>query len=64
MRIRRQSILTGNFSTMEVPCTEEQLRNFEAGMHIQHAMPDVPAELREFILTGVTPEEWNEAFKK
>ena len=22
-------------------------------------MPDVPAELREFLMTGITPEEWD-----
>mgnify|MGYP003544883365 FL=1 len=26
---------------------------------IQEIMPDVPAELREFLMTGITPEEWD-----
>jgi len=35
---------------------------WEAGMLIQDAMPDVDTPLREFIKSGVTPEEWNSMF--
>jgi hypothetical protein len=33
------------------------------GMHIQNAFPNMPAEQREFLLTSITPTEWNEIFK-
>lgn len=29
---------------------------------IQDAFPELDAEEREFIMTGVTPQEWNDAF--
>jgi hypothetical protein len=32
------------------------------GKHIQEAFPMLPAEHREFLLSGITPEEWNEIF--
>ena len=32
-------------------------------MHVQHAFSNLPAEQREFILTGITPTEWNEMFQ-
>lgn len=32
-------------------------------MHIQDAFPHMIAEYREFLLTGITPTEWNEIFK-
>lgn len=62
MLITRKSMFSGKEHTLEVPCTEEQLKAWSNGVHIQNAMPNVPADLREFIITGVTPEEWNEIF--
>jgi hypothetical protein len=44
--------------------TIEQMENYARGTHIQHAMPNVSAEDREFILSGITPEEWAEEFGK
>lgn len=60
MRIRRQSIITGNITEQDIPCTEEQLFQWTNGMLIQDAMPNLTMEQREFIMTGVTPEEWEE----
>lgn len=60
MRITRVSSFTGIEHTLEVPCTEAQLHDWQNGTMIQNAMPDVPAELREFVISGITPEEWNE----
>lgn len=57
MKFTRRSPLDGKINTLEVPCTFEQLLDYERGMLIQQAMPDVPAPLREFILTGYTPED-------
>lgn len=33
------------------------------GNYIQNAFPYLSADEREFILTGITPEEWAEIFK-
>lgn len=65
MLITRQSMFTSKVHTLDVPCTEEQLREFESGTTgrpIQDIMPNVPLELREFIMTGVTPQEWTNTF--
>lgn len=32
------------------------------GLHIQDAMPNVPAHDRKFIKTGITPEQWDKLF--
>lgn len=32
------------------------------GELIQNALPDLDAEYREFLMTGITPEEWNKMF--
>lgn len=34
----------------------------EKGMNIQDAFPMLNAEQREFLMTGLTPEEWDDLF--
>ena len=60
MQITRTSIFSGNTNTMELNVTQEQLTAWESGVNIQVAMPQLDADEREFIKTGVTPTEWNE----
>lgn len=62
MKITRTSPITGVTHTREVNCTPEQIAAWEAGMKIQDAMPNVPAPLREFLMTGTTPSEWTAMF--
>lgn len=62
MLITRTSQFSGITRTIDIPCTEEQYRNYVNGQHIQIAMPDVSVEHREFIISGLTQEEWNELF--
>ena len=60
MQIAMKSMLTGNITTREIPVTDEQLAQWSQGALIQDVMPDVSADEREFIKTGITPEEWGE----
>lgn len=62
MIITKTSSLSGIVRTMDLPITEDQLKNFEDGMLIQDAMPNLTSNEREFILTGVVQEEWEELF--
>lgn len=62
MLITRKSPFTGKEHTREVPVTEDQLANWRLGMLIQEAMPNLSADDREFIKTGITPEEWDKVF--
>ena len=62
MIITKTSSLSGIVRTMDLPITEEQLNNLEDGMSIQDAMPNLTPNEREFILTGVVQEEWEELF--
>ena len=62
MKITRTSPVTGVTHTLEVDCTPEQLEAWEAGTLIQDAMPDVEAPLREYVKSGITPQEWLETF--
>lgn len=62
MIITKTSSLSGIERTMDLPITEEQLKNWEDGMLIQMAMPNLTAAEREFLITGVVQEEWDELF--
>lgn len=64
MLIERVSQATGVFHTMEIPVTQEQLNAFSQGMLIQRAMPNLSEDEREFIMTGITAEEWGELFSE
>ena len=64
MLITRTSLLSGKTSSREVPVTEAQINLWQGGMLIQNAMPNLSPEDREFIKTGITPEEWDTTFKE
>lgn len=59
-----KSILTGNVNSMILPIdgfTFDQCFHKwkNEGALIQHAFPMLSFEEREFIKTGITPDEWN-----
>lgn len=60
MKITRTSMITGQTHTLDLPVTEFELTLFQKGMLIQEAFPNLSAGEREFILTGITPEEWQQ----
>ena len=62
MKITRVSKLTGKMHTLDIPVTRGQLNDWRNGTVIQRAMPNLTADQREFIKTGVTPEEWAHTF--
>tara|TARA_Y100000296_G_C5054574_1_gene196606 strand:+ start:266 stop:463 length:198 start_codon:yes stop_codon:yes gene_type:complete len=62
MLLKRQSILTGQAHSMELPITIAQLNKWEGGGLIQEVFPDLTPAQREFIMTGVTEHEWDDAF--
>lgn len=56
-------MLTGITRTMDIPVTLEQLQLYEMGEQpIQRLMPNLDDNQREFIMTGITEEEWDNAF--
>ena len=59
MLITKTSPFSGNTNVMEIDVTQEQIALWESGTLIQNAMPNISADEREFIMTGVTPEEWD-----
>jgi hypothetical protein len=62
MIITRISTFSGNMHSWDLPVTEEQIERWQRGILIQNAMPHLTADEREFIMTGTTPDEWNQMF--
>jgi len=62
MIIEKTSPFSGNVNRMSIQVTQAQIDAWQGGELIQNAMPNVSADEREFIKTGITPEEWEETF--
>ena len=66
MEITMISQLSGKPHTMTLDITEEQLDRFENrrenGEYVQTIFPNLTKGEREFLLTGITPKEWDEMF--
>lgn len=63
MKITRRSPMTQQMTTREIDVTTEQLIEWRQGALIQDAMPRVSKADREFIMTGATAADWDEAFQ-
>ena len=58
MIITMTSPMTGMINTMDVDVTAVQIARWRGGMLIQDAMPDLSVDEREFLMTGMTPADW------
>jgi hypothetical protein len=68
MLITRISQISKTHNSMELDITYEQLdrvnnRHFTKEL-IQDIVPNLSKEEREFLITGITPKEWNELFNQ
>ena len=62
MILRKTSLISGVTREMDLPITAIQWGRYTRGALVQVAFPDLTDDQREFILTGITPEEWAQAF--
>lgn len=60
MLITKTSILTGRSNTLDLNVTNEQLEQWGRGGLIQNVMPHLSEEEREFLISGILPQEWAE----
>jgi hypothetical protein len=61
MLITRTSMVTGIERTKDLPVTDQQLLLYTSGKKlIQDAFPDLNESQREFMMTGITDDEWNQ----
>ena len=63
MLITMTSMISKTSSSREIDITEEQLFRIKHTQElIQNVVPHLSSEDREFLITGITPEEWKELF--
>ena len=62
MLIAKTSMISGKTNTMVLSITNAQLERWVGGELIQDVFPDLSVDQREFLMTGVTQEEWNQNF--
>ena len=58
MLIKNISMVTGMSRTINIPVTQGQLDKWKNSELIQVAMPNLTADQREFIMTGIASKEW------
>lgn len=64
MRITKTSKLTGIIHTLEIDVTDRMIERWKGGVYIQAVMPHLSADEREFLMTGITADEWANAFAR
>jgi len=63
MIITNKSKVSGKIRSMDLPVTAEQMIRYNTGRFtLQDCFPNLSADDREFIKSGITAEEWEEVF--
>lgn len=63
MKITRISMISGVERTWDLDITEEQYDAWaNRGLYVQDAFPHLTVAEREFLMTGITPDEWDDVF--
>lgn len=52
-------MVSGIINSMDLPVTAEQVKKWEAGGMVHEIFPELTADQREFLLTGIVGDEWN-----
>lgn len=52
--------VTGNYYSVSVP--GQALFRMRNGEHIQNVLPDMSEDDREFLISGISPEGWDQIF--
>jgi hypothetical protein len=60
--LQKTSPITGKINTMSMLLDLSDFCDWQKGKLIQDAMPYLSAEEREFLISGIHPDEWNALF--
>ena len=59
--VQKKSMISGRVNSMLLPTTQGKIEYWiESGKLIQDVMPDLSADHGEFLMSGITPREWND----
>lgn len=64
MTITRICPITKKTNTVDLDVTLEQIADWQSGTLIQNAMPNLSADEREFVKTGISAEGWLQLWGK
>jgi len=66
MKITKQSSLSGVEHTLDIDITEEEFQRVKMRFFtkelVQDIVPNISRGEREFLMTGITQEEWDNTF--
>ena len=65
MLVERKSLISGKKHTREIDAPPTKILNYLSGRdtrYVQDIFPELSSDDREFMMTGITPKEWDEAF--
>ena len=63
MLITQNSKLTGKLNTMELDITYNKYTKYKLGKeNVQDVFPNLNTEEREFLISGITSQEWDSFF--
>ena len=62
MLIFRTSTISGKLQGMDINITPEQINKIDSGALIQNVVPNLTRDEREFIISGITRDEWDGLF--
>ena len=63
VRITKASMLSGKQNQMVLPVRQGQIEYWiDTCMLVQDAFPQLDDDQREFLISGITPEEWDATF--
>jgi hypothetical protein len=64
VKVTRKDPFTGKTNTLELPITQAQLDQWRiGGRNIQDVMRHLDDNQREFLMTGIMPDSWEDIFK-
>ena len=58
IKVTRTSPLTGATNTLDLPIDRRSFRRYLNGERVQYCFPELDVDLREFIMTGFMPGEY------
>lgn len=64
MLVTMRNPFDGKDNTIDLPITEEQFDRWRDGMLVQRAFPQLNADEREFLISGIPPGKWDEYMGK
>lgn len=66
IKVTKRSLLSTKLHIMEIPLSEKEYikgsKRMLQGEFIQDVFPKLSSDHREFLLTGITPEEWEKIY--